>query len=88
MHAEMSIQDGLIFKGDCLVVPQASRSELLRRIHNSHLGISGCLNRTHECLYWPGMTADIKNYVSTCEACREYEQGQVKEAMLSPVMPN
>ena len=34
------------------------------------------------------MTADIKNYVSTCEACREYERGQVKETMMSPETPN
>jgi len=34
------------------------------------------------------MTADIKNYVSTCEACREFERGQVKETMMSPETPN
>ena len=88
MRDEMSIRDGLIFKGERVVVRRASRSELLRRIHSSHLGVNGCLNRARECLYWPGMTADIKNYVSTCEACREYEQGQVKETMMSPETPN
>ena len=73
MRDEMSIQDGLSFKGERVVVPRASRSELLRRIHSSHLGVNACLNRACECLYWPSMTADIKNYVSTCEACRECE---------------
>ena len=34
------------------------------------------------------MTADIENYVSTCEASREYEQGQVKETIMSPETPN
>jgi len=34
------------------------------------------------------MTADIKNYVSTCEACREFERGQVKETIMSPETPN
>ena len=66
MRDEMSIQDGLIFKGERVVVPRASRSELLMRIHSSHLGVNGCLNRARECLYWPSMTADIKNYVSNC----------------------
>ena len=88
MRDEMSIQDGLIFKGERVVVPQASRSELLRRIHSSHLGVNGFLNRARGCLYWPSMTADIENYVSTGEACREYERGQVKETMMSPEMPN
>ena len=88
MRYEMSIQDGLVFKGERVVVPRASRSELLRRIHSSHLGVNGCLNRARECLYWPDMTADIKNYVSTCEACRKYERGQVKETKMSPETPN
>jgi len=88
MRDEMSIQDGLVFKGERILVPQASRSELLRQIHNSHLGVNGCLNKVRECLCWPGMTADIKNYVSTCEACREFERGQVKETMMSPETPN
>ena len=34
------------------------------------------------------MTAAIKNYASTYEACREFERGQVKETMMSPETPN
>ena len=34
------------------------------------------------------MTADIKNYVTTCEACQEYERGQVKETMMFPETTN
>ena len=88
MRDEMSVQDGLIFKGERVVVPKAARGELLRRIHNSHLGVNGCLNRARECLYWPGMTGDIKNHVSTCEACREYERGQTKETLRSHETPS
>ena len=88
MRDEMSIQDGLIFKGESLVVPQAARGELLKRIHNPHLGVNGSLNRARECLYWPGMTGDIKNHVSTCEACREYERSQTKETLISHETPS
>ena len=59
MRDEMSAQDGLIFKGERVVVPQAARGELLKRIHNPHLGVNGSLDRARECLYWPGMTGDI-----------------------------
>ena len=71
-----------------VVVPKAARGKLLRRIHNSHLGVNGRLNRACECLYWPGMTGDIKNHVSTCEACREYEQSQTKEMHRSHETPS
>ena len=70
------------------MVPKAARSGLLKSIHNSHLGVNGCLNRARECLYWPGMTGEIKNYVSTYKACRGYEQGQRKETLTSHETPS
>ena len=42
---ELSVQDGLIFKGERVVVPKAARSGFLKSIHNSHLGVNSCLNR-------------------------------------------
>ena len=71
-----------------MVIPQAMRSKMLGKVHNSHLGVNGCLNRARECLYWPGMSNDIKNHVSTCEACREYEKSQPKETLCSHEVPN
>ena len=38
------IQKGWL-NGERVVIPRASRSELLRRTHSSHLGVKGCLNR-------------------------------------------
>ena len=77
MRDEMSVQDGLIFKGERVVVPKAAKAELLRRIHISHLGV----NRARECLYSHSMTGDIKNHVSTWETCREYGRSQTKETL-------
>ena len=87
MRDDLSIQDGLILKGERVVVPPASRSELLKRNHSPHLGVNGSLNRARECVYRPGMTADIKNHVSTCEVCREHERSKAKETMMSPETP-
>ena len=80
--------DCLIFKGERVVIPRASRGEILKRIHNPHLGVDGRLNRARECLYWPGMTGDIKNHESTCEARREYERAQPKETLMTDGTPH
>lgn len=32
-----------------------------------------CLRRARECIYWPGMSAEIKQYISSCEICRELD---------------
>ena len=47
---EMSVQDGLIFKGQRIVIPLSMRQELKKSIHSSHIGIDGCLRRARECL--------------------------------------
>ena len=83
MRDELSAQDGLIFKGERVVVPKAARSGLLKSIHNSHLGVNGCLNRARECLYWPGMSGEIRNYVSTCVESAE-STNRVKGRKHSP----
>ena len=40
---ELFVEDGLIFKGERVVVAKAARIGLLKSIHNSHLGVNGYL---------------------------------------------
>lgn len=74
---ELSTQDGLVFKGERVVIPETLRADITRRIHSSHLGIEECLRRARECIYWPGMNEHIK----TCEICRSLDRRQKKETL-------
>lgn len=80
---EYSVQNGLIFKGERVVIPCELRKEIKTKIHSSHIGVEGCLRRARECVYWPGMNAEIKEYVSQCETCNKYNTDQRKETLLS-----
>ena len=71
-----------------MVIPQTMRGKMLGKVHNSHLEVNGCLNQARECLYWPGMSNDIKNHEPTCEACYEYERSQPRETLCSHKVPN
>ena len=66
---ELSIQDGILFKGNRVIVPIALRPHMITQVHSSHLGIASCLNKARDVLFWPGMTAEIKDCVSKCETC-------------------
>jgi len=57
---DLTLQNGLVFKGERLVVPEIARGEMKARIHASHIGIQGCLRRAREVLYWPGMNRDTE----------------------------
>ena len=80
---EFSVQNGLIFKGDRVVIPLELRSFVLELIHSSHIGIESCLRRARECVYWPCMNSDVKQFVSKCEICNCFPVNQQKESLQS-----
>ena len=69
-------------------MPYGQRAEMRTRIHSSHIGIEGCLRRARECLFWPGMMAEIREYISTCETCCKYQQDQTPESLMPHEMPD
>nr|XP_002738307.1 PREDICTED: uncharacterized protein K02A2.6-like [Saccoglossus kowalevskii] len=85
---ELSTQNGVIFKGERAVVPRSLRDDMLKRIHSSHIGIEGCLRRAKESLYWPNMSAEIKDYIAKCDVCQTVGTRQQKETLIPHEVPN
>ena len=85
---ELSLQNGLVFKGERLVIPASVRGDMLTKIHASHIGIQGCLRRAREVLYWPGMNKDIEDHVAKCEVCNSQPAAQGKEPLICHEMPS
>ena len=50
--------------------------------------IEGCLRRARDCLFWPGISSELKQYISTCETCRIFETTPAKEALMSHDEPD
>ena len=76
-----------MFKGERLVVTQVLRAEITKDVHVSHAGVDGCLLRSRESIYWPGMNAGLRHWISTYEACRLFEVSHGKEALMSREVP-
>jgi transposase InsO family protein len=81
------MQDGLIFKGDRVVIPVKLRKDITTRIHASHIGVEGCLRRAREAVYWPGMNAEVKDTISKCDTCNTYSTKQQKETLIPHDIP-
>ena len=84
MRDELIMQDGMIFKGQRIVIPHSLRSEMKRRLHASHLGAESCLRRARETFFWPGMSTEIREMVAACDVCRTYETSPQKENADAP----
>ena len=60
----------------CAVCPFVLRNTVIWQTHRlAHAGINRTLNRVRLNWYWPGMTADIRRVIKTCEVCQTAKSG-------------
>ena len=82
MKGELSICDGLVFKGERLVVPQGHRAKVKKDIHALDAGVEGCLRRARDRVFWPSMNSELRHLISTCEPRRLFEISHGKETLV------
>ena len=51
----MTFEDGLILKGTMTVIPSQKQAEILKLIHEGHLGLTKCKLQAKETVYWTGL---------------------------------
>ena len=81
-------QNGILYKGQRVIIPRVMRQKVLNKIHYSHCGIEASLRRAREVVFWPSMAAEVKAFIEQCESCNTYQPCQTKEPMLSHLVPN
>ena len=87
-RSELSAIDGLVVFRDRIVVPAALRPEMLDLVHESHQGISKSLENAGTCIWWPGISRQIKNVVSQCASCQQDRPSQRKEPLKPTSLPS
>ena len=85
---EITAQNGLLFKGERLIVPAKLRKEMMERVHSSHLGIEGCLRRDREVFYWVRKNAEFKDFILKCDICNLYKPAQPREPLMPHEIPS
>ena len=56
---ELSVADGIILKGEKLLIPTSLQKDMLTRIHTGHMGVTKCIQRAKEVMFWPGMSKKL-----------------------------
>ena len=72
-RAEMSVEDGLIFRGDRIAIPKSLRPTMKQKVHAGLMGINSCLQRARTYLYWPGMSEERRQVCQSCETCLSFQ---------------
>ena len=84
---ELWASDGVVFKSDKILIPPCLRKDVLRKIHQGHMGIERSKQRARELVFWPGISSDIETTVSKCSICAEYRCSNQKEPMIAHEIP-
>ena len=71
-HDIMRVEDGLILKGEALIIPPLEMEKILQAIHEGHMGITKCQYHIRQCAYWPGINEDIRQMVEACPTYQHY----------------
>ena len=71
-HEQITIEDGLLLKGTCIIVPQTLYKEMIQLLHTGHLGLEKCLNRAKQSMSWPSLYDELKDLVTNCTTCLKF----------------
>lgn len=85
LRGEITMADGLLLKGDRLVIPPALRAEILEKLHEGHLGIAKCRERAKASVWWIGLSSQIEDVVNSCHICAESRNDCAEPLIQTPL---
>ena len=85
---ELSFQNGIIYKGMQVMVPQSMHKEMLSKIHANHSGADSNIRMAREVLFWQGMRKAIQATCDACGICNQCCRSATKEPMKSLPVPS
>ena len=81
----LSVSDDLVLlESRRIVLPLPAVTPILKLLHSSHSGVTKITNLARGLYFWPGMTNDIKQLVSTCPDCISVLPSQPANPMVTP----
>ena len=81
MRDTLSHQDGIVLKGEAIVIPKSLRKDIKQRLHSAHMGYDSMLHRARGTVFWPGMNSEIKQLADKCDICQEVKPANQKETL-------
>lgn len=86
-RSSLSEHNGLVKRGNQIVIPQIMRTEMLERIHHGHQGLNKSRERYNDAIWWPKISHAVKEKVSSCPHCNEHKPSQSREPLITTPLP-
>ena len=78
---ELTVSDGIILKGNRVLIPKQMQPEILQKLHTSHLGQQKTKLLARGCVFWNNINKDIDRLVQSCTRCQENQPAQTPEPL-------
>ena len=85
---ELSVENGIILKGERVYIPREHRHRILQNLHTGHLGITKTQLRAKNDIFWPNINKDIEAMCKSCKTCQEYQPQQLHQPLQQTEMPS
>ena len=82
-RSDLTVQQGLLMKGNRLVVPLTMRIDILEKLHQ---GITKCREGAKASVWWPGLSHQLEEVVKQCPTCIK-ERVNPAEPVIRPSYP-
>ena len=78
---ELVVDDGIVLKGNQIVMPASLHAETLVKLHESHQGIEKTRLPARSCVFWNGINQDIDDGVRKCATCQQMQRAQQRQPL-------
>ena len=84
---ELCVEDGLVLKGQCIILPKSIHAAGLEQIHYAHQCAEKCKLRAKASVFWCGIYRDIYEMVKSCAPCQAHQVANTKETLIPHDVP-
>ena len=84
---ELSVEDGMVLKGQRIILPKSLHAAALEQIHYAHQGAEKCKLRAKAAVSWCGINHDIDEMVKSCAPCQAHQVANTKETLIPHDVP-
>ena len=74
--AYFSFVNGVLLRGDQILMPKKLQKEMLNKAYEGHLGAAKSKARARERIWWQGMNKAIDDMIDRCEVCAQFRHQQ------------
>ena len=85
--SKISVNNGLLLKGNRIIIPSVLRLDILDKLHSGHQGISKCRERARQAVWWPGLNHQLEELVRSCSKCCR-DRFQHAEPLMNTELPS